>query len=149
MLQLRVLGINCGTCMDAIDLSLVEFRQETPDAPLYLIPLKYDELPLNEETKRDTLRLIVENKSSPQELCEINFRLGHMFADAIDRYIKEQNIDLEQDIDLIACHGQTIWHQPESAPGETKSTLQMGEPTVLASRFVIFQGFLCLMLSLV
>ena len=147
MLQLRVLGVNSGTCMDAIDLSWVEFRQDTPDAPLYLIPLKYDELPLNEETKRDTLRLIVENKSGPQELCEINFRLGHMFADAIERYIKDQSIDLEQDIDLIASHGQTIWHQPESGPGEIKSTLQMGEPTVLASRLVvikIFQGQ-CLM----
>lgn len=135
MLQLRVLGINSGTCMDGIDLSLVEFRQETPEAPLYLTPLKYDELPPDHEVKRDTLRLIVENKSSPQELCELNFRLGHMFADAIARYIDEQNIDLDRDIDLIACHGQTIWHQPEPRQGETKSTLQMCEPTVLAHRF--------------
>ncbi|KAJ9494443.1 hypothetical protein LTR99_010792 [Exophiala xenobiotica] len=134
MLQLRVLGLNSGTCMDAIDISLVEFRQESPEAPLYMIPLKYDELPLNDKDKRDTLRLIVENRSSPQELCELNFRLGHMFADAIDRFAREHDIDLSRDVDLVASHGQTIWHQPDPGPGETKSTLMMGEPTVLANR---------------
>lgn len=136
MLQLRVLGLNSGTCMDAIDISLVEFKQESPEAPLYMTPLKYDELPLNDKDKRDTLRLIVENKSSPQELCELNFRLGHMFADAIDRFAREQDIDLLRDVDMVASHGQTIWHQPDPGPGETKSTLMMGEPTVLAHRCV-------------
>jgi 1,6-anhydro-N-acetylmuramate kinase len=135
MLQLKVLGINSGTCMDAIDISLVEFKQESPDAPLYMTPLKYDELPLDESTKKDTLRLIVENKSSPQELCEINFRLGSMFADAIERFAKEHNINIERDVDLIGCHGQTIWHQPEPGKGEYKSTLAMGESTTIAHRY--------------
>ncbi len=98
-------------------------------------PLKYDEMPMDEMIKKDTLKIIVENKSTPQELCELNFRLGHMFADGIERYIKEQDIDLKHDMDVIACHGQTIWFQPQPKPGEVKSTLQMCESAILAQRF--------------
>src|SRR5262249_19490102 len=35
-------------------------------------------------------------------------------------------------LDLIASHGQTVWHQV--APGRTRSTLQIGEPSVIAER---------------
>jgi 1,6-anhydro-N-acetylmuramate kinase len=90
---------------------------------------------MDKDVKADTLRIIVENKSTPQELCELNFRLGQMFADGIERFIKDQNLDLDRDIDVISCHGQTIWFQPQPKPGEVKSTLQMCESTVLAQRF--------------
>lgn len=98
-------------------------------------PLKYAEMPMDPAVKRDTLRIILENRSSPQEMCELNFRLGHMFADGIARFLVDQDVDLDRDIDAIACHGQTIWFIPQPGPGEAKSTLQMCEPTVLAQRF--------------
>lgn len=106
-----------------------------PQSPLYMRPLKYGEMPMDAATKKDTLRIILENKSTPQELCELNFRLGEMFAAGIEQFIKEQDIDLESDLDVISCHGQTVWFQPQPKPGEVKSTLQMCESTVLSQRF--------------
>jgi 1,6-anhydro-N-acetylmuramate kinase len=106
-----------------------------PQSPLYMRPLNYAEMPMDEATKKDTLRIILENKSTPQELCELNFRLGEMFAAGIEQFIREQNIDLENDLDVISCHGQTVWFQPQPKPGEVKSTLQMCESTVLSQRF--------------
>jgi anhydro-N-acetylmuramic acid kinase len=55
--------------------------------------------------------------------------LGEVFAAAVKRVIGEENIP---DLDLIASHGQTIYHLVE--PGRTRGTLQMGEPAVIAER---------------
>ena len=39
-LDLRVLGINSGTCMDGIDCALVHYTQESPEADLHMEILK-------------------------------------------------------------------------------------------------------------
>lgn len=49
-------------------------------------PLKYAEMPMDEAVKNEALRIIVENESTPQALCELNVRLGEMFADGIQRF---------------------------------------------------------------
>ncbi|KAM0554918.1 hypothetical protein ACHAPJ_006654 [Fusarium lateritium] len=58
------------------------------------------------------------------EVCDLNFALGREFS----RAVKESGIDLV-DVDIIASHGQTLWHQPV---GKDRSTLQMAEPAVIA-----------------
>ena len=37
-------------------------------------------------------------------------------------------------VDFVACHGQTIWHAPKASPRVAKSTLQIGDVSVLAER---------------
>lgn len=72
-----------------------------------------------------------------EEVCDLNFELGDLFTDAV----LASGINLTE-IDIVACHGQTLWHNPAAvktgagyANGERRmATLQMAESAVLSKR---------------
>lgn len=71
-----------------------------------------------------------------EEVCDLNFELGEVFASAA----LASGIDMDK-VDLIASHGQTLWHHPVACGsggfenGEKRAaTLQMGESAVIAQR---------------
>ncbi|KAI9170620.1 N-acetylmuramic acid 6-phosphate etherase [Paramyrothecium foliicola] len=90
--------------------------------------LGYTEIPVKAELRSQVLRLCRPNRddaaTSMAEVCDLNFTLGREFS----RAVKESGFDLKN-VDIVASHGQTLWHQPF---GENKSTLQMAEPAVIA-----------------
>lgn len=90
--------------------------------------LAYTEVPVTPELRSQVLRLCRPNQegaaTSMAEVCDLNFALGREFS----RAVKESGVDLSE-VDIIASHGQTLWHQPL---GEHRSTLQMAEPAVIA-----------------
>lgn len=61
----------------------------------------------------------------------MNFKLGLCFANAVKEVCKKADLSLEQ-LDLIGSHGQTIYHQPKQEGNIISSTLQIGEPAVMA-----------------
>ena len=64
------------------------------------------------------------------EICELNFLLGEQFARAALAAIRRARLN-PRDITAIASHGQTIQHLPNA---RAPSTLQIGEPAVIAER---------------
>ena len=67
---------------------------------------------------------------SVDEICELNFLLGERFAEAALAVIRKSKAK-SRDISAIGSHGQTIKHLPNA---RTASTLQIGEPAVIAER---------------
>lgn len=67
-----------------------------------------------------------------RQICELNFSLGEAFASAAIKCATEAKVPM-RDIAAIASHGQTICHVPP-AKGRPGSTLQIGEPAVIARR---------------
>jgi anhydro-N-acetylmuramic acid kinase len=70
---------------------------------------------------------------SVAELSRLNWLLGEIYADAVE---KAQN-DLEVKIELVGCHGQTVYHQgaaEEFLGRAVRATWQMGEASVIAER---------------
>lgn len=92
--------------------------------------LSYTEVPVTPELRNQVLRLCRPNQeaaaTSLAEVCDLNFALGREFA----RAVLESGVDLK-DVDVIASHGQTLWHQPL---GEHRSTLQMAEPAMIGHK---------------
>jgi 1,6-anhydro-N-acetylmuramate kinase len=92
--------------------------------------LSYTEIAVDPSLRTTVLRLCRPNQedaaTSMAEVCDLNFALGREFA----RAVENSGIDLGN-VDVIASHGQTLWHQPL---GEQRSTLQMAEPAVIAQK---------------
>jgi len=47
---------------------------------------------------------------STAELSRLNWRLGVAYAEAVSATLKRHAVKL----DLIGCHGQTLYHQPRA-----------------------------------
>ncbi|KAK4687597.1 hypothetical protein P7C73_g2512, partial [Tremellales sp. Uapishka_1] len=130
-LDIMVLGMNSGTAMDGIDCALVHYRQESPDAPLHMNMLKYDEIPVPQWIKKPVLKVLQEFNTTPSAMSQLNVDLGKMFGQAVDTFCEKHDIPIS-DIDLIGSHGQTIWLLSRPKEGETRSAFCLGEGTVMS-----------------
>lgn len=107
-LSFKVIGHNAGTSMDGVDIVHVHFTQESPNAPLNMRPLRYKEYPMPQKVKRRVMRLIKENKTSPEEMAIVNIQLGQVVADAVNWLGQTEGFDVRKEVDLIAGQGQTV-----------------------------------------
>ncbi|SPO03705.1 related to molecular chaperone distantly related to HSP70-fold metalloproteases [Cephalotrichum gorgonifer] len=126
MVTLNVLGLNCGTSIDGIDVAHCRISSVSPK-DIRIEVLSYTEVPVDSNIRKNVLRLCRPGAGASttlSEVCDLNFTLGREFA----RAIHDSGVDLSQ-VDLIASHGQTLWHNPQ---GDHRSTLQMAEPSVIA-----------------
>lgn len=121
-----VVGLMSGTSVDGIDAAVVDVQRE--DETLVVHVLGYHETAFDETLRARVHTLFSPEHSRVDELTEVNVLLGEAFAAAAHSALRT----LDVTGDLIASHGQTVWHQV--APGHTRSTLQLAEPSVIAER---------------
>ena len=122
-----------GTSTDGVDASLVEVTGKGLETEVDLIA--FETLPFPEDIRRRIFELFNPEKSSVDKICQMNFLIGEIFAEAAIKVIKSANLMLSN-VDLIGSHGQTIYHLPpqKHAKKYVPSTLQIGEPAVIAHR---------------
>ena len=122
-------GLMSGTSLDGIDAALVEIEGSGINTKVNLLEFETYKIP--SEIKTEIKRACLEDKSSVDLICSLNFKLGNLFADTVIDILDKANIDIEQ-LDYIASHGQTIYHIPKDRDGLIKSTLQIGEASIIA-----------------
>jgi anhydro-N-acetylmuramic acid kinase len=131
---MTVAGIMSGTSADGIDVALVRILpriaqgKQRPSVKL----LAHEGFAFPAALRRAILAAMNASATSTAELARLNWRLGLAYAEAVTATLAQHKIKL----DLIGCHGQTLYHQPraESYAGRRFTcTWQLGEATVLAS----------------
>ncbi|KGG79732.1 anhydro-N-acetylmuramic acid kinase [Caloranaerobacter azorensis H53214] len=120
-----IIGLMSGTSIDGIDCALVEIEGNGLNTKVKLINFHKHEMPVH--LKQDILKACSIEKSSTELICRLNFLLGEEFSKAILETCELSGIPPSK-IDLIGSHGQTVYHIPRN------STLQIGEPSVIAER---------------
>lgn len=124
-----IAGVMSGTSLDGIDVALVRIEGSGVDSKVKLI--HFTTVPFRNDIKSEIQQALSIENSNVQLICSLNFKLGLCFANAVKEVCKEANFSLEQ-LDLIGSHGQTIYHQPKPEGNMIASTLQIGEPAVIA-----------------
>ncbi|MEW6229036.1 MAG: anhydro-N-acetylmuramic acid kinase [Bacillota bacterium] len=130
----RVVGLMSGTSADGVDAALVELRGHAESTTLERVVFR--RTPYEPELRARIFALMSPETSRVDEICVMNFVLGEVFARAALDVIREAGLG-PGDVDLVGSHGQTIYHIPhaETCCGvSTMSTLQIGEPAVIAER---------------
>ncbi len=132
--SLLVLGLMSGTSADGIEAALVRISGAPPKLKSKLEGQA--SLPIPKPIREKILQIAEGTPLPAAEISQLNFRLGELFADAAIATCKRLRVPLKS-LDLIASHGQTIFHQGKPVPFlgvPTASTLQIGEPSVIAAR---------------
>jgi anhydro-N-acetylmuramic acid kinase len=113
---MRVLGIMSGTSIDGVDYALCDISAKR----IELLKLWSRAFP---KSLKRRLHAAATNECSAHELAQLHHDLGRCYA--------KQAQALRASAQLVALHGQTVFHNP--AP-RNRATLQIGEPAYLAEK---------------
>ncbi|WP_079242561.1 anhydro-N-acetylmuramic acid kinase [Chryseobacterium indologenes] len=107
------IGLMSGTSLDGLDICLAEFEKR--DTWTFQI-LKAETLSYSEDWEtqlRNSIHL------SSEDLLELHSEYGFYLGQQVKKFIHQHQLE---NIDLIASHGHTVFHQPKR-----KFTLQIGD----------------------
>ncbi len=128
-----IVGIMSGTSADGVDAALVHVRGSGEQLVWRL--LRHETLVYSTKV-RDLILNCSEGGTDTAALCRLNVLLGELFARAAAHVVTQAGITM-QTVDLIGSHGQTVQHlpAPQTITGiSVRSSLQLGEPAVIAER---------------
>jgi len=128
--KVRVAGLMSGTSVDGVDVAIADIAGRK-------VRLRaFETIAYPPALRKGILGLCNPESARLDDICHYNFVLGEVFADALVKLCSTSGITLGS-IDLIGSHGQTIYHNPRGrryGGRMTGSTLQIGEPCVIAQR---------------
>ncbi|HXA84013.1 MAG TPA: anhydro-N-acetylmuramic acid kinase, partial [Candidatus Dormibacteraeota bacterium] len=127
-----VAGVMSGTSADGVDVAVVSIQGRGSYLSFDLLLHDHSEYP--QAIRKAVLAAMNAKKISVAELSRLNFRLGEFYAEAVSKAQKKAG---RAKLDLVGCHGQTLYHQGTAAPYLGKKiacTWQTGEGSVVAAR---------------
>ena len=122
-----------GTSADGVDAALTRITGSGLDSRVEQLGFYFQ--PFDDATRQEILAVCGGDFGGSREICLLGTHLGKLYAQAVRELLKKTGTER---IDLIGCHGQTVWHIPEQTPylgGTVRGTLQIGDPSYLAEEF--------------
>ena len=129
-----ILGLMSGTSLDGLDLALCRISGSGAGTKVDL--LAFETMPYDEAFKTEIRKVFAKREIDFQHLTLLNAIIGARHGDIVLSCLGKWGIPAET-IDLIASHGQTVYHAPRifhGLPGYPNATLQIGDGDHLSRR---------------
>lgn len=129
-----IIGLMSGTSLDGLDIALCRITGSGTASTLSLMHFKT--MPYDDLFRQQIRKIFAKRQIDHQMLCGLNAYVAEVHSQLIRETLKDWNIDPSQ-IDVIASHGQTVYHAPQSLTGDPSlpnSTLQIGDGDHFAVR---------------
>jgi anhydro-N-acetylmuramic acid kinase len=127
-----VAGVMSGTSADGINVAVVRIMGKGFGTRFTL--LAHEEFAYPANVRKAVLAAMNASRASVADLSRLNFFLGELCADAV---LKTQKAAGVKKLDLIGCHGQTLYHQGDARDflgRKITCTWQTGEGALVAQR---------------
>ena len=122
-----IIGLMSGTSLDGLDIALCAIDGHGQNTKLNLV--HFESIPYTVDFKTELKSVFSKQDIKLDKLCLLNPWIALQHADMINSCLQKWGIKNE-DVDLIASHGQTIYHAPKRLHQQQKfgnATLQIGD----------------------
>lgn len=127
-----VIGLMSGTSVDGLDVALCKCEGAGSSTTVDLI--NFETIPYNTDFKSEIKSVFSKHEVDLEKVCLLNGWIAEQHAAIINDCLKRWKVD-PASVDLIASHGQTIYHAPKFLHNHDKfsnATLQIGDGDHLA-----------------
>jgi len=130
-----VAGVMSGTSADGIDVAFVRVLGRDFDVRFELLGHEHFEYP--RAVRNAVLKAMNASRIRVADLARLDSLLGELYGEAI---LSAQRNTGGARLDLVGCHGQTIYHQGDAAPylgRKIAATWQTGEASFIAAQLQV------------
>lgn len=127
-----IIGLMSGTSLDGLDIALCRITGSGANTGIEL--LEFETVPFEEDFKNEIRSVFSKRNVDLEKICVLNGWVARQHAGMILDCLKKWKIQ-PSEIDLLASHGQTIYHAPKFLHEEDRfdnATLQIGDGDHLA-----------------
>ncbi|MBT1451821.1 anhydro-N-acetylmuramic acid kinase [Glaciecola sp. XM2] len=122
-----IIGTMSGTSLDGLDIALCKVKGHGKQTTLELV--HFTTQPYQQDYKDLITPLFANSDARLEDVCLANTWVAHKHAAMINETLAGWHLQAD-DIDLLASHGQTVFHAPRhshSQPNMPNATLQIGD----------------------
>lgn len=130
----RIIGLMSGTSLDGLDVALCAIEGSGVETKVELEA--FQTVSYGAEIKDQIRKVFAKKEIDFQHLCLLNAWIGTLHADLVLQCLRQWNIS-PSEVDLIASHGQTVFHAPKilhKLADFPNATLQIGDGDHVAVR---------------
>lgn len=129
-----IIGLMSGTSLDGLDIALCKITNSGKKTKVDL--LAFETVAYEADFKSILKEICFLKDVDLEKVCLMNKGIGELHANFVNQFLIKYGYD-KNEIDLIASHGQTIYHSPARLRSKDQfgnATLQVGDGDQIASQ---------------
>jgi anhydro-N-acetylmuramic acid kinase len=123
----RIIGLMSGTSLDGLDVALCRIKGSSPETEVVIE--HFDTVDYDDAIKEKIRVVFAKKQVDFEHLCLLNPYIGRLHGQMVTNCLRHWGVN-PAEVDLVASHGQTVFHAPKSQHGKAdypNATLQIGD----------------------